>query len=413
MDFKKGRFTMDTTIQKSYYRFLEDFIKEHLNTLLNVRVFIFGAGVRGCNLLRILKIFNIPDIVFVDNNSQKQGTEIDGCPVLSFPEADCYTNRHIFLCQIENGGQILEQLALTGRRENIDYFNLDFQFTDYLDVIEEIKYPAHDYSLVFGNCILASSILGSKFSPSLGELLKQLFPSYCKICALPGLSSAIYYHIINTSIRIHREVPRFIFLTMEISCFSPYTPLMLGKQNYLQHKLFIERLMEVTPPDNEILEYFQIIEDRLKLSVTRNNPVKSYNTEHSRKRVYKLKYNYDVCEDNESVMYTKKILASMNEKKVPVILYFPPVDYMLAKTVCGEDFPMKYTSIVNSIQSFLVEYSYYCIDASFIADSDCFVQQVNSPDINPWLNEKGQKQLLNFLMTQEAIQPFLIGNNLY
>lgn len=404
---------MDTAIQKSYYRFLEDFIKKHLNILLNVRVFIFGAGIRGCNLLRILKIFDILDIVFVDNNPQKQEIQIDGCPVLSFPEAECCADRHIFLCPIENSGQILELLALTGRRENVDYFNLDFQFTDYLDIIEEIKRLTPDYSMAFGSCELSTNILGSKFSPSLGEILKQkLFPSNCKICTLPGFSPAVYYHVINTTIRLHGNIPRFVFLTMEISSCSPYDPLMLGKQNYLQHKLFIEQLMRLAPSNNEICEYSQMIEERLKRSIIGNNPIKSGDFEDSRKRVYKLKYNYNIREDDESVVYTKKILASMNEKGVPVILYFPPVDYMLAKTVCGEDFPIKYTSIINSIRSFLVEYSYYCIDASFIADSDCFVQQVNSPDTNPWLNEKGQKRLLDFLMMQEEMQPFLVGNNL-
>lgn len=379
--------------------------------LKKVRIFIFGAGIRGGNLLRILKLYHINNIVFVDNNPQKQGGFIEEHPVISFAEADSYLGKHIFLCQTENNGDILKQIALTGRRENVDYYNLDFQFSDYLDVIEEIKCPTHNYSFVFGNCTLSSSILGSKFSPSLGELLQQqLFSKDCKLCALPGLSSAIYYLIINTSFKIHGILPRFVFLTMELSCFSPYTPLMLGKQNYLQHKLFVEQLKQLAPFDSEVSDYFKIMEDRLLRSMTANNPVKVRYSEHSRRRVYNLKYNYAIQEDNESVIYTKKILTAMNKKKVPVILYFPPVDYMLGKTVCGEDFPIKYASIISRIKSFLVEFSYSYVDASFIAKSDCFVQQVNSPDINPWLNEKGQKKVLNFLIEQESMQPFLDKN---
>lgn len=399
---------MYTTIQKSYYRFLENFIKEHLDILINVRVFIFGAGIRGCNLLSILRFFKISNIIFVDNNPQKQGLQIDGCSVISFLEADKYCGKHVFLCPVENGGQILEQLARTGRSENADYFNLDFEFTDYLDVIDEIKSSTPNYSLAFGCCILSSNILGNRLSPSMGEVLKQqLFPKHCKLCTMPGFSPPMYYYTIKTATHLNQASPRFLFLTMEISSCSPYAPLMLGRQNLLQHKLFLEQLARLVPQDNEICEYSRLINERLKLSLTGKNPIKSDVSQDSRRRVYKLKYNYNIREDDESIVYTKKILISMNEKRTPVILYFPPIDYMFAETICGEDFSVKYASIIKKIRSFLEGTQYRCIDASFVEKSDCFVQQINSPDIDPILNNKGQKQLLRFLMDHEEMKLFL------
>lgn len=398
---------MDTTIQKSYYSFLDSFIKEHLNMLLHARVFIFGAGIRGTNLLCLLRLYDVQDIFFVDNNPQKQGTEIDGCHVLSFSEADSYNGKHVFLCPIENGKQILEQLALTRRCENVDYFNLDFQFTDYLDIIEDIKHPMPDYSLAFGCCILSSNLLGNKFSLSLGERLKEeILPGNCKICTLPGFSPAMNYYIIKKAIEVNKSQPRLLFLTMEISSCSPYAPLMLGKQNYLQHELFVEQLTQFTPVDDELNDYLQLIKERKKRYTTVNNSMNSDDFEDVRKRVYKLKYNYNLREDDESVIYTKKILTLANQRSIPVVLFFPPVDYMYAETVCGVEFTAKYNSIIKSIQSFLVDFSYRCIDASFIASSDDFIQQMNSPDINPFLNEAGQNLLLNFLKEQEKIQLF-------
>ncbi len=395
---------MDTTIQKSYYSFLDSFIKEHLNMLLHTRVFIFGAGIRGTNLLCILKLYDVQDIFFVDNNPQKQGTEIDGCHVLSFSEANSYMEKHIFLCPIENGKEILRQLALTGRSENVDYFNLDFQFTDYLDIIEDIKYPVPDYSLAFGSCELSSNILGNKFTVSLGERLKkEILPMNCKLCTLPGFSPAMNYYIIKKAIEVNISQPGLLFLTMEISSCSPYEPLMLGKQNYIQHQLFVKELIKLEPYDNELSDYLQLIQERFKRYITGNSLMHSDDFEDIRRRVYKLKYNYNIREDDESVIYTKKILELANRNNIPVILFFPPIDYKCAETVCGVEFTTKYKLIIKSIQSFIANFSYRCIDASFIARSDNFVQQMNSPDISPFLNEKGQNLLLSFFKEQEKL----------
>lgn len=401
---------MDTSIQNSYYIFLDNFIKEHLDILLNARVFIFGAGIRGINILCMLKQFDIHDVFFVDNNPKKQGTEIDGCLVLSFLQADCYTKKHIFLCPTEYNKQILEQLALSGRCENIDYFSLDFQFTDYLDLIEDIKHPAIDYSLAFGACNFSSCILGDKYSPSLGERLKQeIFFINCKICTLPGFSPPLWYYIIKKAMDINQNRPHFLFLTMEISNCSPTAPLMLGKQVYLQYEALFEQLMKLATPDNETYEYLQLIKERLKYYDVKKSSKRSESLDDARKRVYKLKYNYSIHEDDESVIYTKKILTLANKNSIPVILFFPPIDYMFAETVCGDNFSIQYSSIISSMQSFLKDFSYRCIDASFIAKSDSFVQQINSPDINPILNEKGQNLLLDFIKVQNDILPFLSG----
>lgn len=395
------------TLQKSYYQFLTDFVKAHIDMLRCRRIFIFGAGIRGCNLLRILKSFHLSDICFVDNNVNKQGTRMEDCPILSFHEADQYKQRHIFLCPIEHGEEILEQLKASGREENSDYFNLDFSFTDYLAVEEEIKAPAEDYSLLFGSCELSSYILTDAILPSLGEVLKEwLFQTNCKLCTLPGFYSVIYYHVIQACLKIQKRPPNFAVIVMEQSSLSPYEPLLMGEQNYRQHVQFLERLAVMMPENQELEEYLNKVRERLKRSKSGSSPTKAENTLEAQRRVYKLKYLYQLRETDESVSYTRRVLELLTEKGIPAILLFPPVDYQRGIRVCGEDFMERYSAVVERMKSFLNNLKYYSIDASFIAASEHFVPPTTVPDINPFLNEKGQQLFVKFLKEQLVLKSF-------
>ena len=405
---------MDTVIQKSYYDFLKKFVDAHLDILLNRRVYIFGAGPRGCNLLQLLRIYHVPDLYFVDNNPQKQGKQLDGCTVLSFSEANAHNGPCCFLCPVEGGQQILSQLAEAGYRENVDYFNLDIQLTDYIDLMKEIGRPVDEYSLAFGCCVSASNILGNKFMPSFGELLKGqlLGGNSCKICTLPGMSAPMYYYILNVSMQLHNsEKLRFVFYLIEITTFSRHSPLFVGKSNYYQSKLFLEQLIKLVPSADGLFDYYQLISERLESCVPSASPGKSFNIEKALQTVYRLKYNYspdDIDQSNESIVHLKRMLKLLNQKNVPAVLCFTPVDYMLGERILGADFTNRYHMIVQKILSMIEGYSFSCIDASFIAASDCFVQNSEyCPDVNPILNEKGQSVALDFLRQQKAMQDLL------
>ena len=94
---------MNIVIQESYYHFLDNFIRKHLDLLSKSRVMIFGAGTRGINVLWMLKYNKIKNIYFVDNNQKKQGEEIEGIDIISFEKAQTYTGRTVYLCPVEKG----------------------------------------------------------------------------------------------------------------------------------------------------------------------------------------------------------------------------------------------------------------------------------------------------------------------
>ena len=396
---------MDTTIQPSYYQYLKDFVEQNLTLLRTNRVYIFGAGYRGCNLLQLLHLFQISDIVFVDNDAKKQGLKIEGCPIISFSQASLYSGKHIFLCPVENGVQILNQLKESGRAEGKDYFNLDFQTTDYLQVIEELQRPAPDYSILLGCCRLSSCILGDYLAPPLGEVLREkLYNMTYKVCALPGVDPIMDFYMILSAANLHKKLPLAVVMDLTLSSISPYEALMLETQNYRQHILFLEQFADIIPQDTEIKEYLETLCHRMERSQRRQKLKGTDQSNDSLRQVYKLKYQYNLREDNPSVICLQKILKKMNRENIPVTIIFHPIDYQRGERILGPDFSTQYASNVQKFKSFLEGYQYAFIDATFIAASEYFVPPTLTPDINPILNVNGRKLLIAKLKSQVDMQ---------
>ena len=97
----------------------------------------------------------------------------------------------------------------------------------------------------------------------------------------------------------------------------------------------------------------------------------------------------------------------MEEMKVPVVLVFPPIDYQRGEYLFGDGFKKQYIETRERYMSFLKGYAYQEIDASFIATSEYFVPPTNKPDINPFLNIKGQEKFWKHLKEYESIQGLL------
>lgn len=393
---------MNIVIQESYYHFLDNFIRKHLDLLSKSRVMIFGAGTRGINVLWMLKYNKIKNIYFVDNNQKKQGEEIEGIDIISFEKAQTYTGRTVYLCPVEKGESILSQLRGAGYEENIDYFNLDFFFTEYQDIITQIKGNNLNYSILFGCCILSSWIMGKdQIEVSLGKRIQQEFSQQnWLVFSLPGLNVVEYYHLLNIMKLLQKEKPRMVCITLEMSSMSPYAPLMVGTQNLIQHKMLFESLIKLEPQNIELQEHLRTIESRLQKSKSGRNLTSADNTPEAKRKVYELKYLYNLRESDEAVVYTKKILEQMNRENIPVVLLSPPVDYMTGKKICGPDFNNRYIANIQKLKNFLDGYRFISIDASFLAMSDMFVPQDQAPNINPFLNYEGQKCLIDFIKMQ-------------
>lgn len=97
-------------------------------------IYIFGAGAAGLLVKQNLESFHLSTYRFVDNNTSKHGTLIDGIPVVSFSELLADANRTVIIGTVEFHGEVVTQCIDGGIPLN-DICFADFLHYDGEDVV--------------------------------------------------------------------------------------------------------------------------------------------------------------------------------------------------------------------------------------------------------------------------------------
>lgn len=98
----------------------------------DIKVFIFGAGQRGRKTAEILHDFNVSCGGFIDNDTAKQGTLIDGIRVYSLKDGLAeYKEDNILIISMADSGEIYE--GLKEKYKNV-------YPTEYVDVLMRLTY---------------------------------------------------------------------------------------------------------------------------------------------------------------------------------------------------------------------------------------------------------------------------------
>lgn len=396
---------MDIIVQKSYYYFVKTFIEDHNEILSNRRIIIYGAGTQGCCLFKILKKFGYNNIFFADNDPKKWNKKIDDHVIVSPKSVKVCKGEDIFLCPSENNGSIINELKSSGLEENVDFFNLHYILSDYKDIIKNLNESKDDYSLLMMGCSASPLILSDNGEASaLGDIIKEkIFDNSTKLYTLRGISMRLYYQLICIEIQKTKKYPKFLVMYYQINTASSDALKSFTPSMYMQIQSLCDQLLLLAPNDKELQEYKKINDELLLCSKQRAVEIKNNTTASTIKDIYELKYNYTVDENDESIVYAKKILNIMNRNNVPVVILIPPVDFMTAKEVCDENFFIMYKELKEKINYYLREFKYEYIDLSFIANTDCFVKDSFKVDVNHILNIKGQNLFIDFIKKQKDI----------
>jgi len=84
----KINFAWPTTSEHSMIlQYLIDKISSIKNQLEGVKIIIFGVGIRGCTVASVLEKIGLNNIMFCDNNMEKQGHLINTYNIISLNEA--------------------------------------------------------------------------------------------------------------------------------------------------------------------------------------------------------------------------------------------------------------------------------------------------------------------------------------
>lgn len=374
---------------------------ERLHDILAVkRIVILGAGIRGCCLMRILEQRCFNNIVFCDNNPEKQGNLINDYDIMSFDEALRYEGDQVFLIAPENSAAISRQLTEAGLKEGKDWFSFDISVYD--AYISEYQRSVSSHLLVMGDCAFSHVSLDDEVTYSLGDMLKaHLGENRCKVLAMHGMGQQAYYHILR-SLLDQGERPASVLLLVVMEVLTPKAHLMPRTQ----HPTLIRSLVnKAIKPRAEFSEYAKLAEERFnRFQVESFASFEKTESDSHEKLYMKMNYLFKIREQTEGVVYLKKTIQMLNDASIPVTLYIPPVNYMQGQHFFGPDFNERYKDNFVKLYNFLENSNlqYSIADASFLLTDDEFAA---ANTIDETSNYAGRSKLLKFLGESEPLRP--------
>ena len=119
-----------TSENASVYNYFLKKIDNIKANLIDKRICIFGSGIRGCCVLKILELNGFKNIIFIDNNTEKQNNLINDYNIISFEEALKYKQEQIFLVSPEGCNKIHDQLIEAELQENKEWFSFSVSAYD-------------------------------------------------------------------------------------------------------------------------------------------------------------------------------------------------------------------------------------------------------------------------------------------
>lgn len=382
------------------YRHLLSKVEQFKNLLIGKRVVIFGAGIRGCCLLHILEQDGFKNIIFCDNNIQKQGHLINEYSIVSFDEARGYEGEQIFLISPEDSGAMSSQLTKIGFYEEKDW--LSFEFSVYDAYIAEYLRFVNGHALFMGDCAFSHIALTDQSTDSLGDMIKTCIgENRCKVLAMHGIGQQASYHIIHSL--LHKgERPSVVVLLLVMEVLTPKSHLMPRTQ----HPTLMRSLVEaISNPPTPFVEYAKLAQERFdRLQVESFASFMADKSAANEKLYMKMNYLFKLRESTEGVRYLKKNISLLNNEQIPIVLYVPPVNYMQGEEFFGVNFKLKYRENFATLYQFLdnEDLHYTVADASFLLTQKEFAAKNT---IDETSNFAGRKKLLDFLSKNELLQP--------
>lgn len=381
-----------TSENASVYNYFLQKIEDIKDFLIGKRIAIFGSGIRGCCILKILEMNGFKNIIFIDNNTEKQNNLINDYEIVSFEEALNYKQKQVFLVSPEGCNKIHDQLRAAGLQENEEWFS--FSISAYDSYIEEYKRSLKDYLLVMGDCAFTHVALDDSNFDSLGTMIKNKVGEYsCKVLDMHGMGQQAYYHIAHSLIERNEKPSAFLLLLM-IETMAPKVPIMPRTQ----HPWLIKALSDISN-NSELSEYAKLTQerfDRFQIEAFSSFDNKIEKETEKEKLYMNINYLFKFREKTEGVVYLKKTIRMMNDENIPVILYIPPVNYFQGERLFGEAFKQKYEANFIKLYETLEKdnLKYEVVDASYLLDLEDFA----APNtIDETCNYNGRVKTIQFL----------------
>ncbi|MFW5650248.1 MAG: hypothetical protein ACOCNC_02530 [Acetivibrio ethanolgignens] len=394
MNTERNFYWPATSMNVSDYNELMKQIENFRENLLHKQLYLFGAGIRGCIFKKILEKEGIHIAGFIDTNLQKFGGYIENTPIYNPYILKEIKEKAIIINTVENGDSVNEQVLREGYCLNSNFFDVHTDlYKEYLDEFKKKKIK----TLIIGDCGLTTAAIHESEKKSLGELLKEAFQDSA-VLAMHGMGMRSHYNILNALVQ-RGVIPETIILMVNFDTFT-------GKQHLLprsQHMKLLEMIInEVEKPTEEFEEYIKIVKERNKnyqVEFSGNRSMNDCLMEQQAKIYLRLNYMYRLQEENEGILYLKKILAFCRNHRIKIIPYIPPVNYELAEKLIGDSFKKQYDANLKKLNEIVLESGFTLLDMSYSMNMSQFCQW-NTPDET--LNYAGRQRALRLIIEEYA-----------
>lgn len=386
-----------TTLGKYDYDALFLCVKKYKEKFKNKTIVIFGAGIRGTSFSILLTQAGFEDIVFTDNNEMKVGGVINEFPIIPYAKVVEMKDDVVVLISVENGYNILEQLTQSGFKE---YENCFFVENYLNDSYTKEFIRKGDYEVIFmGDCGLTDISIKDQEHRNIGEMLiDRMGQDKIKVLAIHAMGMRAFYNIFKAHIHNIAKPQKLVVMAN----FETFT----GKQHLLprsQHSELIKKINELVENKNdELFEYVEVTKERfsnfkMDYFTSSTSGVSSELKERNDKIVLKMNYMYSLKEENEGIVYLKKLIEYCNENEIEPIIFIPPVNYMYATKLLGPEFMELYEKNVEHLKDIVGKYGYGVLDLSYVLGEHQFADVCT---IDETANYEGRKIIVENLINK-------------
>lgn len=377
-----------TTLCKYDYKALKEVVEKKSILFGQKKIVIFGAGIRGTSFSILLQKFGYDNIIFTDNNSQKIGGFINQFPIVSYDEIR-NSKDIVIINSVENGFSINSQLENDGFVKDIDYFYIENHLYDLY--LKEFEKRINTDTIIMGDCGITDISKSDSDYTNLGELLKIQLGEKTKVLAVHAMGMRAFYHVLKVHIdRI--EVPKRVVIMANFETFT-------GKQHLLprsQHARLIEMISNsLGNSDEELSEYVEVTKERFNnfkvdYFASSQKTLDKMSKDKNDRIVIRMNYMYELKEDNECIVYMKKIINLCNRNGIKLLFFIPPANYMYAEELYGDKFSERYDANVKKLKHIIDENNAVLLDLSYLLENDKFA---DVHTIDETANLEGRKKV--------------------
>ncbi len=345
-------------------------VEQHLNTK---QIYIFGAGIRGCCFLKFCDMRNLKISGFIDNDPNKKGGCIGEYSIYSFDEVFDKGKKIYVIISAETYLPIAEQLEKKGLVREIDYIFIEPCL--YNSFIDKFFCEKKNEYLFFGDCIFSQVAVGDSDFRSLETMIyDELGRNNVKVLGMHGMPIRTFYHLCRIQISMG-YIPKKVILAVNTVMFT-------GKKNQLpraQHTVLLQQIQErLQYDDKEFADYVQLTKERTNrfqtdAFVESDRNIRNRNSSRISELRMRLNYIYDLDQNEEGVVYLKKIAALCVKNGIELVPFLPPVNYEYGTKLFGDIFERKCENNAKILKQILKDVNdIELVDAGHLLNRDEF-----------------------------------------